>query len=283
MRDLRVVIECADELGECPRWHSETRALHWLDIEGRRLHRYVPHKEQRETNVLVERVSALAFRSEGYLFACEKSISVANIDGQIHSRLAEPDLPGDTRFNDGMLDHTGRFWVGTINAEHRPDNALYCFDSDCTFHIADTGIVSGNGIGWSPDYTRMYFVDSRAHVIHMYDFDGKTGNVSNRRPFVYTNAEPGVPDGIAVDQDGYVVCAFWDGWQVVRYDPQGTVVARMKVPVARPTACAYGGPDLDTLYITSARKGLSASSLVHQPFAGALFACEMPVRGMHLG
>lgn len=282
MRDPRLVLECGDMLGECPRWHTESSTLHWLDIEGRRLHRYTPHDGHHETLALTERVSALAFRPDGYIFASEQLISLADRDGNIGSRIAQPDLPDDTRFNDGALDSSGRFWVGTINAEHRPENALYRLQADGTLYAADTGIYSGNGIAWSPDETRLYFVDSRARVIYMYDFDAATGEISNRRPFVHTQPEPGVPDGIAVDRDGCLVCAFWDGWRVLRYDPDGNIMARIDVPVARPTACAFGGPDLKTLYITSARKGLPESDLVAQPLAGSLFACDVSVPGIHL-
>jgi sugar lactone lactonase YvrE len=144
----------------------------------------------------------------------------------------------------------------------------------------ETGVTVANGIGWSPDNKTMYFTDSAPKIIYAYDFDPSTGAIENRRNFMHTPDEPGVPDGLAVDSEGFIWSARWDGWKITRYDLEGKVEREIPVPVGRPTSCAFGGPGLKNLYITSARVGLSETELREQPLAGDLFVLETDVKGM---
>jgi sugar lactone lactonase YvrE len=225
-------------------------------------------------------VGCMAFRERGGLILATGN-GLAFWEAGAIKPIVDPeaDRP-ETRFNDGRVDPGGRFWAGTIGDGKSPTCALYRLDPDLSLHTKETGITVSNGIGWSPDQKTMYFTDSRPKTIYAYDFDPVTGAIENRRPFAHTPDEPGVPDGLAVDGEGFVWSARWDGWKVTRYDPDGNVEREIEVPVQRPTSCAFGGAGLDELYVTSARVGLGADALKRQPLAGDLFRLQVDVRGM---
>jgi sugar lactone lactonase YvrE len=143
----------------------------------------------------------------------------------------------------------------------------------------ETGVHISNGIGWSPDGETMYYTDSPRQVIYAYDFEPGSGAISNRRVFVRTPESEGVPDGLAVDSEGCVWSARWDGWRVTRYDPEGQVEREIRLPVARPTSCAFGGENLDELFVTSAWIDVDEQARREQPHAGDLFRIRTGVRG----
>jgi sugar lactone lactonase YvrE len=201
------------------------------------------------------------------------------MNGRISRMVAELPLAEDERFNDGVAGPGGRYWAGTVNGQQRPENALYCLNPNGTVQTMDYNLEGSNGIGWSPDRRTMYFVDSPRRVIYAYDFDTDAGTIANRRAFVHTPDEPGVPDGIAVDAEGCVWCAYWDGWRVVRYDPSGKALLTVPMPCARPTAPAFGGADLSQLYVASARIGFTEDELIKQPNAGSLFVIQTDTQG----
>jgi sugar lactone lactonase YvrE len=157
--------------------------------------------------------------------------------------------------------------------------ALWRIDASGTAEKMDDGFHICNGLGWSPDDTRMYFTDSGKRKIWVYDYDIDAGRIANRRLFAETPEETGVPDGLAVDAEGHVWSANWDGWSITRYAPDGQVNKMINLPVPRPTSCAFGGPDMTTLYITTARIRLSASVLLEAPLSGSVLAVETGVRG----
>jgi sugar lactone lactonase YvrE len=269
-------------LGEGPRWHAGEEALYWLDIYGQRLHRYHPDSGEATTIEFDDMVSAFAFMpAGGYVLAVKRGFALADAAMRVTRRL-EPLVEDDTdiRFNDGAADAAGRFWAGTMNPRREPENYLYRLDRDGRAHVMESDITVSNGIGWSPDNSVMYYVDTPTRCVYAYDFDAAHGTISHRRVFAGPPDHPGNPDGIAVDREGGVWCAYWDGWRVVRYDAHGKVSEVIKVPVARPTACAFGGPDLRTLYITTARVGIGTDMLGQQPDAGALFAVQTSVAGL---
>lgn len=192
----------------------------------------------------------------------------------------EADRP-DNRFNDGKVDRQGRFWAGTLNdAEADPLGSLYRLDPGGVVTLMQDGAVVSNGVGWSPDDRTMYFTDSAVRTIWAYDYEAETGAIANRRVFVEVPEGSGFPDGLTVDSDGFVWSAVWDGWRVVRYDPSGRIDREVVMPVQRPTSCMLGGPDLKTLYVTSASIHLDTSSLAKGPLAGGLFALEVDTAGL---
>ena len=192
----------------------------------------------------------------------------------------EADRP-DNRFNDGKVDRQGRFWAGTLNdAEKQPLGSLYRLDADGTVTLMQDGAVVSNGIGWSPDDRTLYFTDSVIRTIWAFDFDPAAGAIANRRIFAEVPDGTGYPDGLTVDSEGFVWSAVWDGWRIVRYDPSGRIDREVVMPVQRPTSCMLGGPDLKTLYVTSASIHLDAGALERGPLAGGLFALEADVPGL---
>jgi sugar lactone lactonase YvrE len=160
-----------------------------------------------------------------------------------------------------------------------PSGSLYCFDAPNTARAVDGGFQVSNGIGWSPDDTTMYFADSGLGTVFAYDFNLYAGTVSNRRSFVQFDASEGRPDGLAVDAEGFVWVALWDGWRVARFAPDGRLNRELDMPVPRPSSCCFGGPDLTTLYITSASIRLPAAVLAEAPLSGGLFAIDVGVAG----
>ncbi|MEQ9031308.1 MAG: SMP-30/gluconolactonase/LRE family protein [Aggregatilineales bacterium] len=277
---LRHVVSVHCHLGEGPVWDAKNNYLYWVDLFRNRMHRWCPLvPDAFDTINFDHMVSAIGLRKDGLILATSDGVAYANSDGNIEAWRYFPVLLQEgAHSNDGAVDRQGRFWLGTAAGKF-PENHLYRLDSQ-SIQIMESHIGISNGIGWSPDDRLMYYVDSPKQVIYVYDFDKSTGDIANRRIFVNVPKSMGAPDGITVDRDGYIWCAIWDGWRVVRYSPDGHVDTEIRVPVQRPTSCTFGGKHLNTLYITSASTGLSARQRNQQPFAGDVFAIDLPVSGI---
>jgi sugar lactone lactonase YvrE len=198
------------------------------------------------------------------------------------TRIGNPEnhLP-QNRFNDGKVDRSGRVWAGTMNENGpEPTGSLYRLDPSGSIKRMATGFICANGLGWSPDNRTMYFTDSMIRTIWTYEFDPATGGLGERRVFATLAANEGLPDGLTVDSEGFVWSAVWDGWRVLRYAPDGTIERTIRMPVQRPSSCMFGGPDLKTLYITSACVELGWNALKNGPLAGSLFALSTDVAGL---
>ena len=272
-------------VGEGPVWNVQEQALYWVDIQGHTIHRLQPEtKEHQVFNVGVA-VGVLACRQTGGLvLATKNGFALWDMQTQVLDIIANPEVGQPLkRFNDGAVDCKGRFWAATMNEEEEkqlPEGVLYRLDPDHSVHIMDTGFIIPNGIGWSPDNTRMYMTDSIRQSIYVYDFDQITGSIDARRTFVYTPDEQGVPDGLTVDSEGYIWSARWGGSKVIRYDPDGNVERVIAVPALQPSSCVFGGKNLDALYITSASKGLSNEQRKAYPLSGDLFCLKTDIKGL---
>jgi sugar lactone lactonase YvrE len=187
------------------------------------------------------------------------------------------------RVNDAKCDSRGRFWVGTMAYDwqtHRGAGSLYRVDPDGSVLPALTGVSLSNGLAWSPDDATFYYVDSATQRIDQFAFDADAGRLANRRSLCTVPAQAGVPDGLTIDADGYLWLALWGGGALWRIEPLNGVVDRViTLPVTQVTSCAFGGPDLSDLYVTSAAVGLSQSALSDQPLAGGLFRIRPGVTG----
>jgi sugar lactone lactonase YvrE len=285
MGEVEHVLEVRNVIGEGPVWHSQEGCLYWVNfIEQFQVLRFSPQTRRVETFETGIPVMALAIRKAGgFIAATSKGISTWDIQRRSFAPLCDP-LAGRAgfRYNDAATDSQGRFWVGTLNdANPRgPDGELFCVQGDGSSQLMDKDITVSNGIGWSPDQSIMYFTDSFRYCIYAYDYVAKTGAISNRRIFVQTPPEAGIPDGLTVDSEGFVWSAYCGGWKVVRYTPQGQVDREYKLPVANPTSCAFGGKRLDELYITSASLGLSKEDKERYPLSGDLFCLKAGITGM---
>jgi sugar lactone lactonase YvrE len=280
MHEVEHILAVGNELGEGPLWSAEEQALYWVDIERGCIHRLYPATGAHEGFDVGLPVSALGLRASGGLVtATRDGFALWDPETQALRFIADPEADEpDARFNDGAVDRQGRFWAGTMSSG--PTSSLYRLDPDGSVHRMESGITTSNGIGWSPDNRTLYFTDSPLRVIYAYDFDPATGAIENRRPFVHTPEEEGVPDGLTVDSEGSVWSARWGGWQVTRYDPAGKMEREIRLPVQYPTSCTFGGPRLDELYITSARIKLSEAEREAQSWAGDLFRLRTGVKGL---
>jgi sugar lactone lactonase YvrE len=226
------------------------------------------------TVVPVARTGWLAVAAAGFIYIAD--------DGTVRE-LAQPEAesPIKTRMNDGTCDPQGRFWAGSMAYDETPGaGSLYRVDLDGSIHRVLGEITISNGLGWSLDGATMYVTDTGPGRIDAYDFDGDTGEITNRRGFFPGVEGRGAPDGLTVDSEGCIWTALWGGGAVLRLDPRGRVIGEIDMPVSQPTSCCFGGPDLETLFITSARVGLGAEGLAAQDHAGKLMQCRPGVRGL---
>jgi len=268
-------------LGEGPIWVAREAALYWVDINGEKIFRLDDQGTVRSWDTPM-RIGSLAPRAGGgFVAGTNQGLAFIDLDAERYEVFANPegDLP-DNRFNDGKVDRQGRFWAGTMdNREREANGTLYRLDADATLATIDTRYRVTNGPAFSPDGRCLYENDSSRQVTYVFDLD-ETGQASNRRELIRFGQGDGYPDGMTVDAEGCLWIAFWDGWCIRRFSPEGERLAEVRTPVQRPTSCMFGGEDLKTLYITSARRDLQGTDLDKQPLAGGLFAARVGVSGI---
>ena len=276
--NFEVALPVTDELGEGPWWSAADQVLWRVDILSHRVHRWDPASGTIRHWDLGGAVGFAVPSGEQSLVAgigteiCE--VDLATGDAR---PLAAATGPPGLRFNDGKADRQGRVWAGTMADGESPIGAFYRLDRGHRLTTVFEGITVSNGLGWSPDNQTMYYTDSGKRTIWAYDFDAAAGTLGNQRPFAVD--EDCFPDGLTVDAEGGVWSAKWDGGRVVRYTPDGTISETIEAPVSRPTSCMFGGPDLDVLYVTTARVGLDSGELDATP-AGSVLAVRPGVRGL---
>ena len=269
-------------LGEGPVWVEREAALYWVDIKGYKVFRHMPESGALKTWSTPYRVCSLAPRAGGgFIAGTEDGFSRVDLDEDRFIPLANPEPDRMTnRFNDGKLDRKGRFWAGTMdNDEAKASGALYRLDLDHKWTRVDDGYRVTNGPAFSPDGRVMYHNDSARQITYAFDLD-EAGNATRRRTHLQFGEGDGYPDGMTVDAEGCLWIAFWDGWCVRRFSPEGERLDEIRVPTARPTSCTFGGPALDHLFISSASIGLSADEKTAQPEAGGLFVVKPGVVGI---
>jgi len=272
-----LVLDSQALLGEGPIWDDRRQLLFWVDILAGKLHAFDPARNENQAFDIGQDVGTVVLTESGpkVMLAVYKGFAAYDLETEELSLVVHPEahLPGN-RFNDGKCDPNGRFWAGTMAySDQKDQGSLYSLDSDLSVHKALDGIAISNGLAWSLDGSLMYYIDSPTHSVATFDFDLDMGAISNRRVTIQVPEEMGTPDGMTIDEQGMLWIALWDGGLVCRWDPEnGDLLQTIDLPVSRPTACAFGGRELDTLYITSARTGLTEELLKEQPHAGGLFA-----------
>jgi len=278
-------------LGESPLWHPGEAALYWCDIPGRALNRFEPLAGRHRQWKFDGDVGCCApIVGGGMLLALRDGLWRCDLDGGDRMRLAAaPYDPASERFNDGKADPHGRMWVGTIyEPRDRAAAAMYCYDRGKLQRKAE-GITVSNGLAWSPDARAMYWADTKAHTVFAFDFDVDTGGVSNQRVFARfdprTDSQAlddyrGRPDGAAVDADGCLWLAMYEGARIVRLAPSGVLLGEIALPVRCPTMPCFGGADLKTLYVTSARDRRPAAELAAMPWSGCVLSMRVDTPGL---
>jgi sugar lactone lactonase YvrE len=270
-------------LGEGPLWSVREQALYWVDILNHRLHRYSSESQQQRTWQFDQEISAVAERTGAPGLVITRRHGFATFDPHSESLTplldVEADMPGN-RFNDGKCDCEGRFWAGTMDFDGKqPTGSLYRFSPDGICRRIDSGYPVTNGPAWSSDYRTMYHNDSVNGRVYAFDFDPGSGEATNKRLFLQFDKDEGSPDGMCTDAEGGLWIAHWGAACVTRRDPHGKVIRKITLPCSQITSCAFGGPELKTLFITSAAVGLSPQQLEREPLAGGLFALHMDVAG----
>lgn len=284
MENVRCVLQAGDHLGETPLWCGATESLWWIDIERPKLHRMNLATGAHESVAMdCEYLGSLALCKDGRLLLA-RDLALETFDPGTKSFApvcqVEPVGSGN-RLNDGRCDSKGRFWVGSMdNGLSRPSGGFYRIDPDGSAHRQFGDIIVTNSVVLSPDGRTLYMSDTRRFTLWAFDLDPDDGVLSNRRVFVDYTGSGDRPDGACVDAEGFIWNAIFAGSRVVRYAPDGRIDRVVPVPVSNPTCLCFGGPDLDTLYITTARKFLTEAQLAAEPLAGALLAFEPGMRGL---
>ncbi|GAA4467342.1 SMP-30/gluconolactonase/LRE family protein [Nibrella saemangeumensis] len=278
-----LLLDAKATLGEGSLWHPLEHKLYWVDIEGKALHIFDPATEKDIAFLVGERIGTVVpVQTGGALVALQSGIHHLNTDTGELNQIIQPLTDSEIRFNDGKCDPAGRFWVGSMHLEQKDGAAsLYRMDTDKSVQVMLTGVTISNGIVWTSDRKTMYYIDTPTSTVQAFDYDNQTGAISHGRTAIDTSGVDGFPDGMTIDADDKLWIAFHSGGCVTRWDPAtGNLLQKIDVPAPNTTSCAFGGAALDTLYITTAREGLSADQLAEFPFSGGLFAVKPGVKGV---
>jgi sugar lactone lactonase YvrE len=285
MNEPEHLLEVNNKLGETPIWVPEENALYWVDWGGRPTCRFEPASGTITTYPVRQSVTALARRAaSGMIAIAQGGLYAWDPHRNDYKLLVGPpklEKP-DICYNDGAVDRQGRLLVGTVNMRDpfAPEGSLFRVDADGSLHELDTGYATANGIGISPDGRTIYVADQRHHQIIVLDYDTTDGTVSNRRLFARLAEEDGMPDGLVVDAEGFIWNGHWAGWKLTRYDPDGKIERQIRFPVEHIISFAFGGKDLDELFVTTAWWGYSDAERERNPWAGDLFRVKAEVQGL---
>lgn len=270
-------------LGEGPNWVESENAIYWLDIIGKKVHRLKLDSGDKKTWEFDFEITSIAEREQGG-FVCTTRDGFAFIDFDSAEmtpiEMPETHIPGN-RFNDGKVDALGRYYSGSMDeAEQDSSGVFYRLDPDLSLHALDDDYIITNGPAFSPDGKTCYHNDTTKRCIYAYDV-AEDGSVSNKRMFVeFDHISEGYPDGLTVDAEGNIWQASFAGYRITRYNPQGDVIDVWEMPVKNITSCTFGGKDLDTLYITTARLFLSDEDIDERPLSGSLLSFKPGVKGL---
>ena len=267
------------ELGEGPFWDSKRSMLHWVDIIGKKII---------SQNLDGSNIHALEVDGNpGCVVLSDDGTMVAGVDNQIYSLdgggnllkvLADTNEGSGLRFNDGKCDPSGRFWVGSMDRKEKNKlGSLYSWNSIEGLVNREQGLTVSNGMGWSPDNSLFYYIDSPTREVSVYDFDLSTGSINNKRRFISFSEEDGFPDGMTIDNEGRLWIAFWGGSKIMCVNPDSKAIEEVvNFPVSKVTSCAFGGENMDRLFITSAKVQVNEED---EPMAGKTFIVSPGVKG----
>ena len=273
-----IILDAKATLGEGPAWDSKTQTLYWLDILEKRIYAGDQLLAQ-----LDDLIGCLAPRKNGNLILGKRASFVDfEPDSSQQTVLATLKESATTnRINDGKCDPAGRFIAGTMDMnETDPTGALYSFDGKQVMQLF-SGVTISNGLAWSPDHKTFYYIDTPTREVKAFDYDLATGQIANPRVAIHVPDSLGWPDGMTSDADCNLWIAMWGGAQVTRWNPKdGKLLEQIAVPALHTSSCVFGGKDMNELYVTSARKGMSEADLKKYPLSGGLFKVETKVIGM---
>lgn len=282
MLDVKCVWEEPAHLGEGPLWVSRENAVYWLDLFGKKIHRYGLVAGSKQTWSMPTEVTSLAARRHGgFIGTVRDGFAFIDLEAGTIKPIAQPEthLPHN-RFNDGKVDGNGHYWAGSMDYNGQQETgSLYRLDSDLSLHQMDSGYIISNGPTFSGDGRTLYHTDSSQRTVYAFDL-APNGSISNKRLFVQLSPEEGYPDGMTIDSENCLWLCHFAGSRITRYSPDGAALQTIPMPVPNITSCTFAGPDLDTLYITTARLHLSQEEINQYPLSGSLFTCKPGVTGL---
>ncbi len=283
--DLKCIWKTPAILGEGPLWVERENALYWVDVVGKQVHRLGLADDSRKSWSFPTEVTSLAPRKQGGMVATTRhgfafiDFNSANPQAEIFASF-ESDIPGN-RFNDGKADRHGRFWAGSVDEAgwKAETGSLYRLNADLSVEKKDGPYICSNGPAFSADQKTFYHSETMKGLVYAFDFD-EAGEIRNKRPFVKLKDGEGGCDGMTVDSENCLWVCHFGGGRLTRYSSKGALLLTLSMPVPNVTSCTFGGKDLDTLFITTARYGMGEEDLSKYPLAGSLFACKPGVKGL---
>ncbi len=281
---VELVVDSKSLLGEGAIWHAKTATLYWVDIERHHLYVYDPGTRANRTIDLGQRIGTVVpKKTGGLLLALEDGFSHLDLQTETITKIVDPEADiADNRFNDGKCDPAGRFWAGTVSLTGKRETAsVYRLDKDYSVSQMISRVSISNGIVWSLDKSKMYYIDTPTQQVAAYDYDDRTGGIANRTVAVTVPRQMGLPDGMTIDAQGKLWIALFGGSAVTRWDPDTSkLLEKVTIPVQNVTSCALGGELLQDMYVTTAREGMTEEQLRAQPQAGGLYRFVSPVAGL---
>lgn len=282
----KLILDVKARLGEGPIWYAPEQVLYWVNIMENEVHIYNPATNEDRVIDVGQYVGTIVPRqSGGVMLALHHGFASLDLESEELTLIHDPEeaFP-DNRFNDGKCDPAGRFWAGTMAmaGENRSGAGnLYRMDTNQSVYRMLSGVTTSNGIAWSLDHKTMYYIDTPTKRVDAFNYDLDSGAISKRREVIRFPEGVGSPDGSTLDAEGMLWVAHYRGGRVTRWNPtSGELLQTIEVPSPQVTACAFGGPELDQLYITSARNNLDEETLAKYPHAGGLFVAEPGVQGI---
>lgn len=282
--EVKLELKTDAKLGEGAFWDSATQTLFWVDILEKRLCLYHPESQANTVLYMPSRIGTVVPQTDSSaVVALEDGIYLKEFNSPTLIPLSDIEASKtENRFNDGKVDPNGNLWVGSMNlAETDPTGALYKVSPEGNATKMLENITISNGLVWTKDASTFYYIDTPTMKIRAFDFDTSTNTISNERVAVEVSEELGFPDGMAIDSEDKLWVAMWNGNAVVRFDPDsGEVLQKIEVPAHNVTSCAFGGPELDILYITTASVDMTEEEHRQYPLAGSLFSVRPGVKGV---
>jgi sugar lactone lactonase YvrE len=281
--ETKLIFDAKATLGEGPAWDAKTQTLYWVDILGKRIHAWgevLTQLDEMPGCVVPSKNGRLVFSLSGP----EGRFSFVDLDPASGQQTVLASLDSElptNRFNDGKCDSAGRLLAGTMHREARdPSGALYSFDGRETTRLLH-GITISNGLAWSANHQTLYYIDTPTYKVQAFDYELATGRITNPRVAIQIPRTLGAPDGMTSDLQGNLWIAMWGGAQITKWDPNtGKLLEQIPVPALQTSSCVFGGKDMNELYVTSARTGMSEADLKKYPLSGGLFKIETRTVGM---
>lgn len=270
-------------LGESPLWHAARKCCFWVDIENGVLYEYNwTQQTTRNWKFNYRLTLVLQGKDDQLTLALDAKIASFDLETEKLKWLVDIETDSEIRCNDGAPDTLGRLWIGTMHLEHKNEaGALYCIDPDLKVHKKLNNITISNGIAWSLDNKRLYYIDSPTQAVQSFIFEEKTGKIIFEKNVISIPNEMGSPDGMSIDEEGMLWIAHWGGFGLYRWNPRnGELISKIEVPVPQVSSCAFVGENLDYLLITTARENMKEEELKKYPESGDVFLAKTAVKGV---